>query len=623
MNTSVINGIDFYNYFRSGVEQVKLNKDMLNKINVFPVKDGDTGTNLMMTMNSIAEETVVSQDFDVVIHSMTNIAFENARGNSGIIFASFINGFYNACGHLKSVTVEQFTEGANASVREVYSAVSTPVEGTILTIVREWASYLSLNYNKHHYFEELLTNAYERVKKVLEETPDMLDVLKKNQVVDAGAKGFVLFLEGINNIVLDKKKIDTPKIDTQKTDTQNVLHSHQLNDLVGSNSDASTEDFLEELPAFRYCTEILLYENIQSKDQLLELVQDLGDSVIVTGNTEITKMHVHTNAPSVVTKRLIEAHYTIKKSKVEDMHLQYEVNKNQRSKIAILTDSIADIEAKQILKEQIHVLPITLIADESVYLDRLTADKDNIETILDHSKVYPTSAQLDMKQISARLEWLLSIYEHVIIISVSSQLSGTWNSFKKSIEAMALTENQVTLVDSKLNSGAQGLVVLEAAKHANRGESVKQIVTQIQYDIQRASIYVSLNTFKYAVQGGRVPNTLGNILLRLNIKPIMSLNKEGHGTAFGMAIRRSTIDQMIFKKVKKIMKKEGINRYSIVHIGNEKLVERYQRILEEMTGKSPEIVTEISSITAIHAGIGAVAVALVSNRESLEAPYGN
>lgn len=598
MSTSVINGIDFYNYFRSGVERVRENRELLNQINVFPVKDGDTGTNLMVTMSSIAEETEVSSDFNVVIHSMSNVAFENARGNSGIIFASFINGFYRACGHLKTLTIEQFAMGAEGAAKEVYSAVDAPVEGTILTVVREWAKYLNTNREKHRYFEDLLINAYENVNKILDETPEMLDVLKKNRVVDAGAKGFVLFLEGINSIVQGKKNDkEVPVINRHQ-----MIHEH-----------TADEESFEQFPTHRFCTEILVYQDIENKAEILRLISDLGDSVIVTGNQEISKIHVHTNSPAMVTKRLIEANYRIRKSKVEDMYLQFDVKQNPKAKIAILTDSIADIEDKQLLKEQIHTLPIALIADDSVYLDKLTANHENIHAILDNSQSYPTSSQLDEKQIMIRLESLLEVYEHVVIVSVSSKLSGTWSSFKNAILKVSGAEERVTLVDSKLNSGAQGLVVLEAAKRANRGESLKIILEGIRNDIQNASILVSLDTFKYAVKGGRVPNTIGNILLKLNLKPIMSLNKDGEGTAFGLALRRKTIDRMIFNKVKRLVKQGGMDRYAIVHIGNQPLAEKYRRTFEELTGKSPEIFTEISSITAIHAGIGAVAIACITN----------
>ncbi|MBM7562563.1 DAK2 domain-containing protein [Fusibacter tunisiensis] len=221
MKKATINGKDFYDYLRFGAEEVYSGKDDLNRINVFPVKDGDTGTNLALTINSIVDETEISEDFNVVIQSMSDAAFESARGNSGIIFASFLNGFSSACGQLRTVSMEDFSNGATLAVQEAYAAVASPVEGTMLTVIREWADYIRDNHSKHHYFSDLLEAAYTRAKIALEETPEKLEVLKRSKVVDSGAKGFVLFLSGINRLLSeiktaafsDKTVSENPRVD--------------------------------------------------------------------------------------------------------------------------------------------------------------------------------------------------------------------------------------------------------------------------------------------------------------------------------------------------------------------------------------------------------------------------
>lgn len=607
MNKTIMNGIDFYNSFKSGAEAVKKNKEVLNKINVFPVRDGDTGTNLAITMNSIVDEATVSTDFDIVIKSMSDSAFDNARGNSGIIFAGFINGFNNACGHLKTLSIEQFSLGVSRGVKEAYASVAVPVEGTMLSVIRAWSEYINMNHKKHQTFGELLSEAYESALLALEETPNVLEILKKNKVVDSGAKGFVTFLEGFSKLVSDfmhahgdSKNMDMSDVHHGASDAEPIHLAHGDHDHL----------------SHRYCTEVLLHENISRKAEVEKLIMGLGDSEIVTGNERRVKIHIHTNRPDLVTKRFIENGFKINKSKVDDMRLQTEVESSPKSRIAILTDSIADLSEDQILKEQVHVMSLSLIADDSIYLDKLTSTKDNIETILEHSKVYPTSTQLEIKQIKYKIESLMHLYEDVIVISVAKALSGTYTSFEAAISELSEYRGRIHLIDSKLNSGAQGLVVLNAVKMANRGESVQNIIQSVEREIPLTDIYVSLDTFKYAVKSGRVPNRIGNILMKLNAKPIMALNREGFGTAFGLAFSRKSIDQKILKHVRKISEKEGIDRYAIVHAGNLALAESYQRKLEEMLGKSPEIVTQISTITTIHAGIGAVAVAIV-RRSSL------
>lgn len=593
MSKAILNGVDFYNIFKSGTDIVRINKETLNRINVFPVRDGDTGTNLALTMGSIADETVVSEDFNIVIQSMADIAFENARGNSGIIFASFLGGFSSACADLKTINLEQFNHGAQLAVASAYSAVSEPVEGTMLTVIREWAEYINLNHKAHHKFSDLFEGAYKKASQTLEETTEMLEVLKKNKVVDSGAKGFVMFLEGFSKFIGDfihgNEKIVQPL---------SIGHTH-----------AETAYTDHQSLKFRFCTEVLLKENIEIKQEVESLLHGTGDSVIITGNDRLVKIHIHTDHPDLVTKLVAEEGYKVYKSKVDDMLLQVQVETNARSKIAILTDSIADIEESQLLSEQIHVIPLALIADESTYLDKLTATKDNLASILNQSKQYPTSAQAEERFIRSKLEWLLGQYEKVIIFSVAKALSGTYTSFEKAIEAFPDDKHRIALVDTKLNSGAQGLIVLKAAQMANEGKPIDEILKRSISDISKTTILVSLDTFKYAVKSGRVPYRIGRIFVMLRAKPIMSLSHEGNGIASGLAFSRKAVDMKIYRRVKKIVKEEGISQYAIVHSNNPELANAYKVIFEELIGFPPIITTEISAITAIHAGIGSVAIA--------------
>lgn len=592
MQKSIIDGNDFYRFVKSGAVEVSNQKETLNRINVFPVQDGDTGTNLVMTMNSIVEEVEVTNDFDTVIKSMSDVAFESARGNSGIIFASFINGFSSACGHLKSLTMEQFGSGAETAALEAYASVSVPVEGTMLTVIRAWSTYIKENHKRHHYFNDLFEAAYEKAKHTLEETPDMLEVLKKNKVVDSGAKGFVIFLEGVNRFLADLK--------------------HSLHEEHAENVRVVPAASEEELDLdLRYCTEVLIQASIQEKARIEALLHSQGDSLIVTGNDHLVKVHLHTKTPEKVSQLLIDEGFKIRKSKVDDMLLQHQIEVSQRSKIAILTDSIADIGPELVMSEQIHQIALGLFADENMYLDKVTVNEETISRILEESAVYPTSSQPDVKAIRARLEWLTSRYDAVIVISVSKALSGTYNSFEKAIAPYVEKGYPIHLVDSKLNTSGQGMLVLNAARMANAGKSVDAILKAIEEDIPKTDIYVSLDTFKYAVKSGRVPNKIGKALMALGAKPIMSLDRAGKGTAFGLAFSRKGIDKKIMKVVNNIREHDDIRQYTIVHANNPDLATHYAKRFEALLGKKPEYICSISSVTTIHAGIGSVAIALV------------
>jgi hypothetical protein len=620
MKHTEINGVDFYSYFKSGAEEVQKNKDNLNSINVFPVKDGDTGTNLAITMNSIVNETTVTEDFHVVINSMSNVAFENARGNSGIIFASFISGFSDACGQLKSLNIEQFSSGATLAVEAAYSAVSIPVEGTMLTVIREWANYIAAFHDKHHSFGELLEAAYEKAKQTLEETPDMLEILRKNRVVDSGAKGFVMFLSGFGKLFANGHVHHEDWNQNASTGIQGqAVLDHHFDDKIHSNFDDAIRSSYDDAthqhnPNFRYCTEVLLHDTVDHKAHIEPLLKAFGDSMIITGNQKLVKIHIHTDRPDLVTQTLVINGYKVNKSKVDDMLLQTDIEYAPKSKIAILTDSIADLTEAQCIEEQVHMLSLPLIVDDSIYLDKRTVTLDNLQSILDNCQTYPSSSQPDVKQVKAKFEWLLDHYEQIVVISVASALSGTYESYRRAILELGDSGKRITLIDSKLNSGAQGLIVYRAVKMANSGESLENILRATVDAIQKTSIYVSLDTFEYAVKSGRVPNKIGHLLMNLGAKPIMTLSKEGKGAAFGLAFSRKAIDHKIYKKVNKILNSEGIEEYAIVHANNPKLAKRYCEAFGALIGFEPTIVTDISAVTTIHAGIGSVAIALTRRK---------
>lgn len=598
MNKQVINGIDFYQFLKYGADHVLKEQEHLNQINVFPVKDGDTGTNLLMTINAIVSETPCQEDFDVVIRSMSDVALENARGNSGLIFASFISGFFRACGQFKNLTLEQFCFGATMASKEAKQAVSEPVEGTMLSVIEAWANHLDTHQNHYHDFNGLLYSAYEASEKALLETPERLAILKQYKVVDSGAKGFVLFLKGVNQVLSGMKS-------TIKEYKETVTSSYEL----GREGEVELSAMNTQELNGRYCTEILIYAP-DSEVKIIEAIAlPFGDSLVIKGNDRLIKVHIHTHTPEVLVETLMKRGYVIHKSKVDDMLFQKSVDTHRRSRIAIVTDSIADIDEKLIFDEQIHVLPLSLVVDGNLLIDKMTAHQGNIEKILNQSKSYPTSTQLDMKQIHAKLNWLKGYYEEIIVLSVSKALSGTYQNYEKVVTAFQDEGYPITLIDSKLNAAAQGMVVLKAAELANAGYSRDQIVQDIEKMIPNMRIYVSLDTFKYAVKSGRVPNTIGNFLMKLNAKPIMSLDEEGRGKAFGLAFSRASIDKKIMNQVSKIHNKDGIKSYAIIHSNNEALAEKYAEIFESMLGQKPRYISGISAVTTVHAGIGSVAIA--------------
>ncbi|MBZ9623519.1 DegV family EDD domain-containing protein [Clostridium sp. FP2] len=476
MQVNNINGEVLYNAFLSGVIHVRKQKNALNKMNVFPIPDGDTGSNLISTMNAIIEETKFENSIKATINSMADAALIGARGNSGIIFAQFINGINEEINDTEVLTISTFAEALKRAVPYAYKAILNPVEGTMITVIREWSEAVYKLKDATKNFEEIIISTLEDAKISLASTPNLLGILKKHSVVDSGASGFVSFLQGIVNFLKDKNIIKLK------------LHMEEIV------LEEETYNFNADI-TYRYCTEALISNENLNSDEIKNEIKHLGDSLIVAGNSKKIRIHIHTNKPDELFYILREKGKIVQQ-KVDDMKKQYEVVNNRKSKTAILTDSIADLPESLIEKYQIHVIPLNLIIEDSPYLDKLTIKPDKFYSMIDNLKEYPTSSQPTIKSVENIFSFLASHYESIITIIVSKEMSGTFNAVQKASEKFIEEGKKITVINSKLNSGAEGLLVLEAAKLLESGKNYEQVVEIIEETINRAKIYVSVQNTK-------------------------------------------------------------------------------------------------------------------------------
>ncbi|MGM0446569.1 MAG: DAK2 domain-containing protein, partial [Bacillota bacterium] len=543
MKIKYLNGERLYYAFISGAKEVIENRKELNEINVFPVPDGDTGTNLSRTLNMVIKNVIADKSIKITLDSMGDAALKGAIGNSGIIFAQFINGLKESIDTENRLSVNKFVKMIENAVDLTYQAISEPVEGTMLTVMRDWSKALKELKSKTDDFEVIMQESLKTAKKSLEKTKDQLEVLKKAQVVDSGALGFIYFLKGILEF------IETGKIE----DIDNINISLEVEENV---FDQKTEI------KFRYCTEAYL-ENV--KINIKSLNQELsryGDSLIIAGSIDKMRVHIHTNKPAEFFSKLNQ-YSTIIDQKVDDMLIQYNIQFNRITEIALVTDSIADLPQKFIDENQIHVIPINLIIDNTNYLDKVTITHDKFYDLVDQSEEYPTSSQPTVKSVEDKLSFIADHYEKIIIITVSSKLSGTYQTVKSAVKKID-NNVEVAIIDSKLDSGAQGLLVMEAVEKIKEKNDFKDIVSYLENIKDNIYIYVSVDNFEYMVRGGRVSPLKGRLAKLLNLKPIVSLDKEGNGVAFAKAFSKRGNNKKIKEIVKNHLRDEGIKRYSIV-----------------------------------------------------------
>jgi len=593
MNVQYITGTDLYGWFKYGAEEVHEHRKYLNSINVFPVADGDTGSNLVITLRAMVDKTNRKPAFNSMLQEISQSGLANARGNSGIIFAAYVNAMSLEAGSFEKIGLSDFAKIANHAVKGMYQAIDQPVEGTIISVIKDWATFLAQNHQRYQGFLEFFRDSQLIAAQSLERTKEQLELLRKNNVVDSGAAGFLLFIQGINRFLASEP---LHKIQTEEEEfVVDQIDLHQ------------TEKIL-----YRYCTTISV--EIEAgmldtglNDRIKVDLREFGDSLLITTMEQRLKIHIHTNTPELVVDRLRKWGRILDQI-VDDMELQNRIINRRISPIGILTDSIADLSDQIVLEQQIPILPLGLLLDDLVYLDKTTIRLQQLFSRMKATTHHPTSSQAEPGRISQYLQWAAEHFESLILITVSSQMSGTHSALEMEAKRLQAMGKKISVIDSLLNSGAQGLIVKAACEARSQGVDHDRIVALVEERIAKTKIFVCLNTLEYAAKGGRVPNTVGRIGNMLGLRPIMSIDESGKGIAFGAAFSQKGITKRIMKLVDEALQQGGISDYCIVHADNLSLAMEYKEIMRNKIGKEPAFITEISSVVAIHSGPGCVAV---------------
>ncbi len=592
MEIQYLNGETLYQSFVSGAREVIKNKKNLNDINVFPVADGDTGNNLAATMSFIIEEAKVSKSAKNTMSSIADAVLTGARGNSGIILAQYINGISMSLKDEDEITISSFAESVQEAYPYVYSSISNPVEGTIITVIREWAEAIYKQKDIAKSFYDLLGHPLTIAFKSLEETTFKLKILEDSNVVDSGAKGFVHFIQGFTEFI----RTGIYK-DSESFTEDIVIEEHLL--AHGTNID------------HRYCTEALIKDEKIDINLIKNELKSLGDSLIVAGNINKARIHIHTNHPEQVFQTLRDKG-TILQQKADDMKRQYESAYERKYSIALVTDSIADLPSSIIDKYQIHVLPLNLIMENTSYLDKITITPEIFYNLLEDIEEYPTSAQASPKVTEDLLSSILENYDEILVITVSKELSGTNSMFNIAAKKLAKDGKKIEVINSKQNSGAEGLLVMKAAELIHDGNSLDSIVKEIDQLRDQTKILVSVNTLKYMVKSGRLNKLTGFAGKLINLKPVVSLDNTGYGKIEEMAFSLKSNTKKIMNIVKKTNDEKGITRYAIVHANNPVRAEEYRKKCVQILGKEPDYIMNISIIVGISAGLGVVGVSYMS-----------
>ncbi|WP_436513565.1 DAK2 domain-containing protein [Clostridium thermobutyricum] len=307
MEYKKINGRDFYNMVVNASNRLAEESDFVNALNVFPVPDGDTGTNMSMTFKAAVKEieNINSESIGEVSKKLAKGALMGARGNSGVILSQILRGLSRGLEGKDEVNCSELAEAFEEGSKSAYKAVMRPTEGTILSVIRATAECAtSLKSNEVAHFMDEITKA---AKIMLDKTPEMLPALKKAKVVDSGGMGLYIILSGMTQAL--KEGI--------KAEVKDIKIGEGGGDVTGAGASVDAENI-----KFGYCTEFIILGDASHAKEFQDSIEPLGDSMIVVGYDDVIKVHIHTNDPGAVLAKAVKVG-ELSKIKIDNMREEH------------------------------------------------------------------------------------------------------------------------------------------------------------------------------------------------------------------------------------------------------------------------------------------------------------
>jgi DegV family protein with EDD domain len=586
---------------RAGFRRLLRNQEHLNKINVFPVPDGDTGTNLALTLGAVLNVLKQTDEAHAgkLLTLVGDAALDGARGNSGAILAQFLVGLSDELAERRELSTRDFAAGAESGARYAREALSEPREGTLLTVLTDFAAEVGALTRSGAIgdFAALFQRALPRTHASLENTRNQLEELRNANVVDAGALGFVEIVEGMSDYF---ERGPSPADD----EPLEVLHTEE--EAAGAEIDLSD----------RYCTECIVSGEGIDRRRLRERLAELGSGVVVAGTDRKTKIHVHVNDPAAVFK--LAAEYGIVSSqKADDMQRQQDAAHHRHRKgVAVVVDSAADIPDEELERLEIHMIPVRVQFGERSYLDKVTLRPEQFYQELESSPQHPKTSQPPPGDFRRVFEFLASHYDTVISVNVTGRVSGTRAAAESAAQRIE-AHGRVVVIDSLNASVGQGLIATYAAECAQAGLSAEQVIAATRAILPRTHTFGLLGRLDFAVRGGRVPRVVQVIADALHLTPILISQRNGRIGAGTVLLGRNNVRSRFARLVRRRMRDDVGYRVAVGHANAQAAG---SQLLEEICAGLDNIharyLMPLGTALGVHGGPGM----LVAGLQEYEAP---
>ena len=574
----------------SGIHRVIGEQDFLNHINVFPVADGDTGTNLSLSLGSAL--TVLGDKTDehlaAFLPRLADALLDGSRGNSGAIVAQFFQGVADAAGDLQRFTPGTFSAAIATGSEYAHDAMSNPREGTILTVIAAVSEAIKKHIDKvaDSDFPTLMTAALERADSALAETTNQLDVLRKAGVVDAGAKGFVELIRGMTEFIVHGRIADEPDLSVLSADAS-------VPAMAGTSEDSE----------FRFCTECIVTGTDIDRRKLREALSALGNSLLLAGTKRKAKIHIHVNDPEDVF-RVVRAYGDVSAEKVDDMHRQAHSSHDTASRFAVITDSAADIADEDLERLDIHMVPCRLQFGDRGYLDKVSITATEFYEELRTNPVHPTTSQPAPGDFRRQFQFLASHFNDVLSINVTGAARGTYSAALSAAERVN-APGKIHVLNSRNASLGQGLLAVFAAECAHAGLSVEDTIAAVEELIPQTRTYGVLRDIRYAVRGGRVPAWVQTIADLLKVTPFIRATSDGRIAPSGFALGRRNTTHKFAKSLVRQSRNLGPLTIAIGHANCPADAAELEQILRRDLPQIERLtMAELGAALGVHAGPG-------------------
>jgi DAK2 domain fusion protein YloV len=576
----------------AAADWVAAGRDEINRINVFPVPDGDTGTNFSLTLRSVADALRALGDASLpeTGRTMARAAVLGARGNSGMMLAHFLLGFSESLGERPTATARDVAQAVRAGSDRLYASLDDPREGTILTVAREAAEAAQRAAADSPDIAEFMHRLLEEGEAALARTPELMAVLRDAGVVDAGGKGFVRMLEGVVRYIEGDPILAIAEGDLGPAEVPAAMFE------VAAERD------------FQFCTEVLVRgEQLPPANEVRSAMHAFGGSVVVAAAGDILKIHVHTDSPEAVFSYAARWG-RVESTKADDMRAQHRrLAHAERRAVAVVTDSSADLADPVLDRHHIALVPLQVVFGDETFRDRVELKPEEFYRRLRIARDLPTTSQPTPADFVRVLRDARAEADEVVAVLLSSVLSGTFASAQAAVRTAGISG--VHLVDSRSASLGLGMLALRGAELAASGARGAQIARELERIRGRAGMLLTVDTYDNLLRSGRVSRGKAWIAGMLDVKPVLSLDASGRVVPVDRVRgKENVVSRVLALLEKRLTPRPRVVRFGVAHAEAPEVAERVRNALVAAYQPRECFIALATGVLATHVGPGAWAI---------------